>query len=194
MTAAAKSTITRLLRELSAGRPDALGRLIPAVYEDLRRMSRRQLQGERAGHSLDTSALVHETYLKLVQVKKVEWRDREHFFAMAARLMRRILIDHARTRRRRKRGRDFMEVSLGQALDVEVTVADDLLALDEALNRLELRNERHCRVVECRFFGGMSVEETARALGVSVATVKRDWSFSRAWLNRDLAAAHGGGH
>src|SRR2546427_626569 len=147
----------------------------------------RPSRGTSAGHTLSTTALVHEAYLKLVNIHQVEWRDRAHFFAMAARLMRRILIDYARGKRREKRGGDAVQVQLTDAFDVPGPVAaDDLVALDEALARLEAQSERQCRVVECRCFAGLSLEETAQTLGISVATVKRDWDFSRAWLNREL--------
>ncbi len=181
--------VSALLRELSQGRPDALDRLIPLVYEELRRIAHGQLRGERSGHTLSTTALVHETYLRLVNINQVEWRDRAHFFAVAARVMRRILVDYARARGRDKRGGDAVQVSLDQVLDVSVAQSDDLLALEEALTRLEALNERQCRVVECRCFAGMSVEETAAALDTSPATVKRDWVLSRAWLNRELSDA-----
>ena len=142
--------------------------------------------GERSGHTLTTTALVHETYLRLVKIEQVEWRDRAHFFAVAARVMRRVLIDYARARRRDKRGGAPVQVPLSETLDGLVQQPDDLLALEEVLARLEARNERQCRVVECRCFAGMSVEETAAALDTSPATVKRDWAFARAWLNREL--------
>jgi RNA polymerase sigma factor (TIGR02999 family) len=187
----ANPDITRLLRELSQGRSNSLDRLMPLVYDQLRRISHRQLRGERRGHTLSTTALVHEAYLKLVDIEAVDWRDRGHFFAMAGRLMRRVLVDHARTRKRRKRGGDWVRVPLDGALDVSIERADTLLALDEALDRLEARNERQSRVVHYRFFVGLSVEETAAALGISEATVKRDWAYSRAWLNRSLALTNG---
>lgn len=185
--------ITGLLQELSRGRPEVLHRLMPVVYDKLRRIAHAQLRGERPGHTLDTTALVHEAYLKLIDLRQVEWRDRAHFFAMAARLMRRILIDYARAKKREKRGGGALHVPLAEALDAPVgATADDLLALDEALARLEARSERQCRVVECRCFAGLSLEETAAALGISVATVKRDWTFSRAWLNRELGPSDSG--
>jgi RNA polymerase sigma factor (TIGR02999 family) len=187
-----RADITGLLHELSRGRPDVLARLMPIVYGELRRIAHAQLRGERPGHTLNTTALVHEAYLKLTNLRHVEWRDRAHFFAMAARLMRRILIDYARARKREKRGSDAVHVPLAEAVDIPGRVAaDDLLALDEALARLEAHSERQCRVVECRCFAGLTVEETAAALGISVATVKRDWTFSRAWLNRELAPSDG---
>lgn len=188
-----RADITGLLRELSQGRPGVLDRLIPIVYDKLRRIAHGQLRGERPDHTLNTTALVNEAYLKLVNVRQVEWRDRAHFFAVAARLMRRILIDYARARQREKRGGDAVRVPLSEAQDVPLgAAADDLLALDEALARLEGQSERQCRVVECRSFAGMTLEETAAALGISVATVKRDWTFSRAWLNRELAPSDSG--
>jgi len=192
MTAPTEADVTLLLRQLAQGRAEALEHLIPIVYDELRRISHRHLQGEREGHTLSTTALVHETYVRLVDIEAVDWRDRAHFFAMAARLMRRILIDHARTRTRQKRGGDRIRVPLSQALDVSFERAEKLLVLDEALDRLEARNERQSRVVHCRFFGGLSVEETAEVLGISIATVKRDWSFSRAWLAHELATATAG--
>lgn len=188
-----RADITGLLRELSQGRAGALDRLIPIVYDKLRRIAHGQLRGERSGHTLSTTALVNEAYLKLVNVRQVEWRDRAHFFAVAARLMRRVLIDYARARKRVKRGGNAVHVTLAEAQDVPLGVpADDLRALDEALARLEAQSERQCRVVECRCFAGLSLEETAEALGISVATVKRDWTFARAWINRALASSDGG--
>ena len=187
-----RADITGLLRELSQGRAGVLDRLMPIVYDKLRRIAHAQLRGERPEHTLNTTALVNEAYLKLVNVRQVEWRDRAHFFAVAARLMRRILIDYARARQREKRGGDAVHVPLAEAQDIPLgRAADDLLALDEALARLETQSERQCRVVGCRCFAGMTVEETAAALGISVATVKRDWTFSRAWLNRELASSDG---
>jgi len=183
-------TVTQLLRELSDGRRSALDRLIPIVYDELRRIAHGQLLGERGSHTLSTTALVHEAYLKLVNVRDVEWHDRAHFFAMAARLMRRILIDYARTKKREKRGGNAVQVPLSKAMEISLEETADLLDLDDALSRLEALNERQCRVVECRCFAGLTVEETAAALGTSPATVKRDWAFSRAWLNRELSNHH----
>jgi RNA polymerase sigma factor (TIGR02999 family) len=182
-----EADITGLLQQLSQGRRDALDRLMAIVYEEMRRIAHGQLRRERAGHTLSTTALVHETYLKLLDVNQVQWIDRAHFYAICARVMRRILIDYARSKQRQKRGAGAVVVPLDEALDVPIERAGDLVALDEALVRLEALSERQCRVVECRYFGGLSVEETAAVLGVSPATVKRDWTFSRAWLNRELA-------
>ena len=179
--------ISQLLHELSNGRREALDQLVPLVYDQLHQIAHNQMRGERPGTTLNTTGLVHETYLRLVKIDQVQWRDRAHFFAVSARVMRRVLIDAARARKRDKRGGDAIQISLDDALELPVACADDLVALDDALARLEALNERHCRVVECRCFAGMSVEETATALGTSPATVKRDWALSRAWLNRELA-------
>jgi RNA polymerase sigma factor (TIGR02999 family) len=181
--------VTGLLRQLSQGRRDVLDRLVPIVYQELRQIAHAQLRRERPGHTLGTTGLVHEAYLKLINFEQVEWLDRAHFLATAARLMRRILIDYARGRQRAKRGGNAVHVPLAEALDVPLAQPDDLIDLDEALTRLEQLSERQARVVEYRCFGGLSVEETAAVLGVSAATVKRDWAFSRAWLNRELRPA-----
>jgi RNA polymerase sigma factor (TIGR02999 family) len=186
------SEITQLLLQLSLGRREALDRLIPMVYEELRSLAHLQLRRERPGHTLNTSALVNEAYLKLINVREVQWRDRAHFFAMSARLMRRVLIDYARARKRDKRGGDVVVVTLEDAMGITGDRADDLVALDDALARLEAISERQCRVVEYRCFAGLSVEETAAVLQTSPATVKRDWAFARAWLNRELEPPGGG--
>jgi len=178
--------VTAKLSELSAGRREAWDELMPIVYGELKRMAHRHLRGERPGHTLNTTAIVHEAYLKLVNIDQLQWRDRAHFFAMASRAMRRILIDHARTRSREKRGGGWTKVTLDDAFKVAEERAEDLIALDDALTRLEQVNERQCRVVEYRFFGGMSIQETAEALGISAASVKRDWMVTRTWLNQEL--------
>lgn len=185
------SEITHLLLQLSGGQDDALDRLIPVVYQELRTVAHAHLAGERQEHTLSTTALVNEAYLKLVKLREMHWRDRAHFFAMASRLMRRILIDYARARKREKRGGDLIEIPLDEALGLSGERADDLVALDEALTRLETISPRQCRVVEYRCFAGLSVEETAAVLETSPATVKRDWAFARAWLNRELDLAEG---
>lgn len=185
----AEPDVTALLRQVSAGSSDALDAVIPIVYRELRSIAHRHLRREDPGHTLNTTALVHETYLRLVDVRRIEWRDRTHFFAMASRMMRRILMNYARRRKRVKRGGGRARLSLTE-LDLPIDEnLDALLALDEALRRLEAANERRCRVVECRFFAGLDIEETAEALGVSPGTVKRDWRLARLWLNRELAAA-----
>jgi len=180
--------VTALLQELSAGAPGALDALIPLVYRDLRSAAHRHLRGESPGHTLDTTALVHEAYLRLVQLQRVHWADRAHFMALASRLMRRILIDYSRMRSRQKRHGGRTRVTLTGLAGVGGVEPDDLLALDEALSELEALDERRCRVVECRFFAGLSIEEVARALDVSPGTVKRDWRLAREWLNQRLAA------
>lgn len=180
--------ITELLRASSRGHRDAMDRLMPVVYGELRRIAQGQLRAERVGHTVSTTALVHEAYLRLVDLREVDWQDRAHFFAIAARLMRRVLIDYARARAREKRGGGWVQVPLSDGVEVVEEQTDLLLELEDALRRLEDRNERQCRVIECRCFADLSVEETAAALGTSPATVKRDWAFARAWLNRELSS------
>jgi len=183
--------VTALLRQLSAGSGEALGRVIPLVYKELRSSAHRHLRREDRGHTLNTTALVHEAYLRLVDLDRIEWRDRSHFFAMASRMMRRILINYARDRKRGKRGGGRAPITLDDRdLPIDENL-DELLALDEALTRLEALDERRCRVVECRFFAGLDIAETAEALGVSTGTVKRDWRLARLWLNRQLSAEAG---
>lgn len=188
MAAGAAPDITGILRELSEGKRDSFDRLVPLVYEELRRIAREQLKAEKGGHTLSATAVVHEAYLRLVDVRNADWRNRAHFFAMAARLMRRVLIDYARAKGRDKRGGQAIRVPLSAAEELPIAQTDDLLNLDEALTRLAALNERLCQVVECRCVAGLSVEETAATLGTSPATVKRDWALARAWLNRELAA------
>lgn len=162
--------------------------MFPLVYDELRRIAARKLRSERDGHTLCTTALVHEAWLELTKLTRIEWQNRAHFLATAAQAMRRILIDYAVARRRQKRGGGHAIASLdeGNALAIAASRSDELLELDEALDRLRSMSERQARIVECRFYGGMSVEETAEALNVSPATVKREWATSRAWLNREL--------
>lgn len=183
-----RHAVTRMLQDVSEGRRDAMDRLVPVVYEELRRIAQGHLRNERPGHTLGATALVHEAYLKLVDIQSVDWQNRAHFFAVAARQMRRVLIDHARTKGRSKRGGNAVKISLDEAGEIPAGDSEALLTLDDALSRLEALNERQCRVVECRFFVGLSVEETAEALDTSPTTVKRDWAFARAWLNRELGA------
>jgi RNA polymerase sigma factor (TIGR02999 family) len=160
--------------------------VFPAVYEELKRVAHRHLRGERTGHTLGTTALVHEAYIELAKLDHVRWPGRPYMLAAASKAMRRILIDYAVARRAQKRGGGVDAEPLDDAVAMAISRGDELLALDEALDRLAGVNERYGRVVECRFFGGMSVEETAEALGTSAATVKRDWTLARAWLNREL--------
>jgi RNA polymerase sigma-70 factor (ECF subfamily) len=166
----------------------SMEQMFPLVYSELRQMAARRLRSERDGHTLSTTALVHEAWLELSKLNRIQWQNRAHFLAIAAQAMRRILIDYAVARRRQKRGGGQIVESLDHddALAIAYTRADELVALDEALDRLQAMNERQARIVECRFYGGMSVEETAEALGVSPATVKREWAAARAWLNREL--------
>ncbi len=181
---------TELLVALRDGRRTAFDELFPLVYDALRRMARRKLAGERAAHTLSTTDLVHEAYLKLVRFDKIEWRGRAHFLAMAAQCMRNILVDHAMRRNAEKRGggREHDPLEADVIAVAEAPGAGDLLALHEAMRRLEQIDARRSRVVECRFFAGMSIEETAEALGTSPASVKRDWAVARAWLNRELTS------
>ena len=164
----------------------ALDRLLPLVHDELRRLAGRHMRHERAGHTLQASALVNEAYLRLIEVKQVQWQNRAHFFAMASRLMRRILVDAARAKGYQKRDAGGQKVSLDEAAAVAAAPFHDFVALDDALNALEAVDPRKCKVVEMRFFGGMSVEETAKALHVSVGTIKGDWRLARAWLAREL--------
>jgi RNA polymerase sigma factor (TIGR02999 family) len=177
---------TGLLRAWGAGDAAALEQLIPLVHDELRRLARRFMAGERAGHTLQPTALVNEAYLRLVDLRQMQWQDRAHFLAMAARLMRRILVDAARSKGYRKRGGDVHRVSFDEALVVSHARRDDLVALDEALTQFATVSPRRAEVVELRFFGGLSVEETAEALKVSPETVKRDWKLGRVWLLREL--------
>ena len=165
----------------------ALDRLLPVVYGELRRLARRHMRHERAGHTLQASALVNEAYLRLIEVKQVQWQNRVHFFAMASRLMRRILVDAARAKAYQKRAAGGQKVSLDEAVAVAKAPSQDFVALDDALNTLEAVDPRKCRVVEMRFFGGMSVEETAEALHLSAGTIERDWRLAKAWLARELS-------
>jgi RNA polymerase sigma factor (TIGR02999 family) len=181
------SEFTSLIAGLNAGDADALDRVITLVYEELRRIAHRQLADEQSGHTLDTGALVHESYLALRRIDRMQWRSREHFLAMAARVMRRVLVDYAEARRAQKRGGARVPVTISSVQLAADQPGEDILVLDEALRRLETMSERQSRVVECRFFAGMSVEETAAALELSPATVKRDWVAARAWLNRELS-------
>jgi RNA polymerase sigma factor (TIGR02999 family) len=177
--------VTGLLLAWTDGEEAARGRLMDAVYDELRRVARRHLRDERDDHSLAPTALVHETYMKLVDQQRVRWQNRAHFFAMAARLMRRILVDHARTRAAAKRGAGRTVVLDG--VDIETAPLNiDVLALDAALDKLAAVDERQSKLVELRFFAGLTVEETAAALDIAPITVKRDWAHARAWLFREL--------
>jgi RNA polymerase sigma factor (TIGR02999 family) len=179
--------VTRLLVDWRNGDQGALEQLIPLVHEELRRVARRHMAHERAGHTLQATALVNEAYVRLIDIRQVNWQDRTHFFAMSSRLMRRILVDFARSKGSQKRGAGAHKVSLDEALIVSTEPGADLVALDDALDALAVFDSRKAQVVEMRFFGGLSVEETAEALKVSVDTVMRDWKLAKAWLLRELA-------
>jgi RNA polymerase sigma factor (TIGR02999 family) len=180
--------ITRLLLAWKEGHEAALEQLVPLVHDQLRRLARRQMRRERPDHTLQTTALINEAYLRLVDVRRVQWQDRAHFFAMAARLMRRVLVDHARARSYLKRGGAARRMSLDVAADVPCERGSDLVALDDALTTLEGIDSRKSQVIELRFFGGLSVGETAVVLRVSPDTVMRDWRLAKAWLMRELKA------
>jgi RNA polymerase sigma factor (TIGR02999 family) len=183
--------ITEILVASRAGTPGALESLTPLVYEELKRIAHRQLRAEPSGHTLSTTALVHEAYLRLVDQRRVQWQDCGHLFAIAARVMRRILVDYARRHRAARRGgrddgRPANAIPLDQ-IDVPVeTRADALVALDDALERLSQLDDRQARVVECRFFGGLTEQETAMALGISHRTVAREWATAKGWLYQEL--------
>ena len=178
--------VTQLLARWNDGDEAALQQLVPIVHEELKRLARRQMAAERPGHTLQPTALVNEAYLRLVNLKQMHWQNRAHFFAMGARLMRRILVDFARSRSYQKRGGGAKQVSFSQALDVAEGQATDVVALNDALEALAGVDERKSRVVELRFFGGLSVDETAEVLNVSRETIKRDWTFAKMWLLRHL--------
>ena len=178
--------VTRLLARWRDGDEAALAQLVPIVHEELRRLAQRQMARERQGHTLQPTALVNEAYLRLVNLKQMQWQNRVHFFSMAARLMRRILVDFARSRGYQKRGGGAKQVSFTEALEVVDGQPTDVVALDDALEALAHVDDRKSRVVELRFFGGLSVEETAEVLNVSRETVKRDWKFAKMWLLRHL--------
>jgi RNA polymerase sigma factor (TIGR02999 family) len=182
------SNVTELLISWSNGDDAALEALTPLVQCELHRLAARFMAGERAGHILQPTALVNEAYLRLVDWKEARWQNRAHFFAVASQIMRRVLVDLARTRDRAKRGRGQIHVSLSEAAAVTAGPNVDLVALDDALKTLETLNARQARVVELRFFGGLSLEEAAHVLEVSVGTVRRDWSLAQAWLFRELSS------
>ena len=181
-----RSEITTLLQAHSAGNPDALDELIPLVYNEMHKMARGRLQGERPDHTYSATALVHEAYLKLVDLNRIDWQNRNHFFAIASQVMRNLLVDYAVKQKAEKRGGDNQKITLDPMQLSTKTNLDEIITIDEALKKLEQFDERQARVVECRFFGGLTIEETANALGISEPTVSRDWKMARAWLNREL--------
>jgi len=179
------ASVSRLLADWAAQDPSARDRLVPIVYEELRRLAHHYMRGERVGHTLQTTALVNEVYLRLAGINGLQWRDRTHFFAMAGRLMRRVLVDYARRHGRDKRGGGVSVTTLDDhAVTTEPSV--DIIALDAALEHLAAVDPQQSQIVELRFFGGLSIEETAEALGISPATVKRDWTTAKMWLHHEL--------
>ncbi len=179
--------MTALLIEWRGGNQAAIDKLLPLVHDELRRIAKRHMAGERPSHILQATALVNEVYIRLVDIRRVQWQDRAHFFAMAARLMRRVLVDFARARKNQKRGGALHRVTLDQNLLVASDGPHDLIAIDEALHALAAQYQRKAQVVELRFFGGLSVEETAEVLKISQETVMRDWKFAKNWLMRELS-------
>ncbi len=178
--------ITQLLADWSNGSPEALEHLTPLVYDELRRLAARYMRRERSDHTLQSTELVHEAYLRLIGQNRVKWQNRAHFFAIAAQSIRRILVDHARNRQAQKRGAAPLKLSLDDAVVVAEPRDLDLVALDDALSDLARFDPQQSRIVELRYFAGMSIEETAEALHISSATVKRDWTTAKAWLLREL--------
>lgn len=180
------SEVTQLLQDWSNGKREALDELLPLVYDELRRLARSYLRRERSEHTLQTTALVHEAYLKLIDQRSVDWKNRAQFFALSAQAMRRILIDNARKHLSAKRGKGE-KISLDEAADITVEADENLIALDKALQELETVDEKQSRIIELRYFGGLTIEETAEVLKISPATVKREWTFARAWLYQKMA-------
>ena len=179
--------ITQLLHQLRRGNRDAEAELVPLIYDELRRLAGRYLRQERPDHTLQPTALVHEAYLRLIQQPEINWQNRSHFYAVAARLMRRILVDHARGHRARKRGGQAQRIDLEQALVFVDQHTTEMLALDEALDRLAAFDERQSRIVEMRFFAGLKEDEIADVLGISTRTVMREWNVARAWLYGEMS-------
>jgi RNA polymerase sigma-70 factor (ECF subfamily) len=186
MSKSSSQDITRLLLAWRQGEKEALDKLVPVVYEELRRLAHSYMRGERKGHTLQTTALVNEAYLRLLDCSKVNWRNRAHFLAVSAQLMRRILVDYARSRGYLKRGGAAERIPLEQCQTVSAGHDLDLIELDNALEALAAVDERKCRVVELRFFGGLTAEEAGEVLGVSPDTVLRDWKLARTWLAREM--------
>lgn len=187
MTTVSQREITRLLADWAGGDRGALERLAPLVHAELRRIARRQMGGERQGHTLQATALVNEAYLRLAGQEGFEWKDRAHFYAVCAQVMRHVLIDHARAHARDKRGGGALHVSLDEAAVMSAESASELVALDEALRELEEVDPQKGRVVELRYFAGLSIEETAEVLNISPTTVRREWRRAKAWLYRAMA-------
>lgn len=192
MNSGAPEDLTQLLIRWRSGDKTALDQLMPLVYDELHRLARQCLRGERAGHTLQTTALVNEAYLRLIRSSQVQWHDRAHFFAISAQLMRRVLVDEARARNYKKRGGELIRVTLDEAMMISTERDAELMALDEALNGLAQFAPRKCQVVELRFFGGLGIEETAAVLDVSTDIVKREWRTAKLWLLNELTMAEAG--
>jgi len=186
MTASSSHTVTQLLRAWRQGDAAALDQLVPVVYQKLRRLARHYMAGQRPGHTLQATALVNEAYMRLVDCEQVNWKDRAHFFAISARMMRRVLVEFARARQYQKRGAGARKTSLDEGVIASPQRGQDLVALDDALQALAAEYPRQAQVVELRFFGGLNVEETAEVLHVSAITVMRDWQLAKVWLAREL--------
>jgi RNA polymerase sigma-70 factor (ECF subfamily) len=194
MDEAGDRPVTRLLADLRAGRSDAIEQVLPLVYDELRSIAARHMRRERPGHTLQATALVHDAFLKLVDQTRVEWQDRAHFFAIASQAMRRILVDHARARAAGKRGAGAERVSTDDTVvlgNQHPLSPEELISLDTALEELAAVDAGQARIVELRYFGGLTIEEAAEAVGISPATLKREWSLARAWLRRRLTGADG---
>lgn len=186
-----KHTVTQLLSEMQKGRTGAADELLPLVYQELRRIARAYMRRERPDHTLQATALVHEAYLQLVDQKRVDWKNRAHFFGVAAQLMRRILVEHARAHQAQKRGGAAAKLTLEEAINYFPQKELTLVALDDCLKELERLDPRQSRIVELRFFGGLTTEETSEVLGISTATVEREWRSARAWLHAQLSGLKG---
>ena len=186
MTGSSVGEVTQLLKDWGEGNESALNKLIPLVYEELRKIAHYQMARERAGHTLQTTALVNELYLRLLGATEISWQDRSHFFALSAQLMRRVLVDHARGRARAKRGGAIKKLPLEESLALPASRDTNIVALDDALNALADADARKAKTVELRFFGGFSVAETAKILNVSVSTVMSDWRFAKVWLLNEM--------
>jgi RNA polymerase sigma factor (TIGR02999 family) len=190
MNKAASQEITQLLLAWGSGDKAALDALMPMVYDELRRLAKRYMRRQNAGHTLQTTALVNEAYLRLIDSSRVRWQDRTHFFAISAQLMRRVLVDFARAKNSRKRGGEQIQITLDEQIEAPFEKETNLVALDEALQKLAQLSQRQSQIVELRYFGGLSEEEIAETLAISTRTVRRDWSLARAWLYRELSQNH----
>jgi RNA polymerase sigma factor (TIGR02999 family) len=180
--------VTKLLLAWNQGDRSALDRLMPVVYDELRRLARRHMRSENPGHTLQATALVNDAYLRLVDQTRVNWQNRAQFFGVAAQIIRRVLVDHARARHRLKRGGNAVKVELDEGNMATERTGMDIVALDDVLNRLAKVDPRKCQIIQLRFFGGLSIEETATALNISPATVKREWAFARSWLYKEMTS------